>query len=174
MLASSDGQSTMARKRKGEPNCMVIYETVCYIIDGKKLLMIKRAEGLFGAGKWSGLGGKIEAGESKEQACVREVYEESGLHVDDLKYHGSLGFMFENTEESIVAFVFSTMSFKGVLAESPEGVLRWIGFDEIPYNEMWDDSRYWLPLLIDGKDFNGEFQFDREVSKVLDYKLEIL
>ena len=162
----------MARKRKDEPSCMVIYETVCYIIDGKKLFMIKRAEGLFGAGKWSGLGGKIEAGESKEQACVREVYEESGLHVDDLKYHGSLEFRFENTEESIIVYVFSTTSFRGQLTESPEGILRWIDFDEIPYGKMWDDGRYWLPLLIEGKDFNGEFHFDQQVSKVLDCKLE--
>lgn len=174
MLASSDGQSITARKRKDEPSCMVIYETVCYIIDGKKLLMIKRAEGLFGAGKWSGLGGKIEAGENKDQACVREVYEESGLRVDDLKYHGSLEFMFENTIESIIVHVFSATSFTGQLTESPEGVLRWISFDEIPYDAMWDDSKYWLPLLIGGKDFNGEFHFDREVSKVMDYKLEIL
>ena len=164
----------MARKRKDEPSRMVLYETVCYIIDGKKLLMIKRAEGLFGAGKWSGLGGKVEAGESKEQACVREVFEESGLLVGGLKYHGSLEFRFENTQESIIGYVFSTRSFRGQLTESSEGILRWIDFDEIPYSEMWVDSRYWLPLLIEGKDFNGEFHFDQEVSKVLDYKLKVL
>lgn len=153
---------------------MATHQTVCYIRDGEKLLMIKRAAGLFGAGKWSGLGGKIEAGESKEQGCVREVYEESGLHVDCLKYHGFLEFRFENTLESIIVHVFSTTSFKGQLTESSEGILRWIDFNQIPYREMWDDSRFWLPLLIEGKDFNGVFHFDQEVSKVLEYRLDIL
>jgi 8-oxo-dGTP diphosphatase len=172
--ASSDGPNTTVKKRKAEPNRMAIHQTVCYILDGERLLLIRRAAGLFGAGKWSGLGGKIEAGESKEQACVREVYEESGLHVDDLKYHGALEFKIENTPESIMMHVFSTASCKGQLTESSEGILRWIDFDQIPYREMWDDSRFWLPLLIEGKDFSGVFHFDQQVSKVLDYKLDVL
>jgi len=153
---------------------MVIYETVCYTIDGKKLLLIKRAAGLFGEGNWSGLGGKIEADESKEQACIREVYEESGLRVDNLVYHGALKFTFENTGEPIILYVFSAASFEGRLTESSEGILRWIDFDNIPYAEMWDDTRYWLPLVIEGKNFKGEFHFNQEVTKVLNHKLEII
>jgi len=94
---------------------MVIYGTLCYIIDDKKLLLLKKAAGLFGGGKWNGLGGKIDIGESPEKTCMREVYKESGLHVSNLKYHGTLKFWFENTNESIIVYVFSTKSFEGNL-----------------------------------------------------------
>jgi len=136
---------------------MVIYETVGDVLNGKKLAMIKRVAGLFGEDKRSGLGDKIEAGESKEQMRIREASEESGLHVSRIEYHGSLEFLFKNTYKSIFVHVFSTTSFEGQLTESPKGILRWIDFDEIPYDEIWDDSRYWLPLLIEGKTSTENF-----------------
>jgi len=152
---------------------MVIYGTLCYIIKGRKLLMLKKTVGLFGGGKWNGLGGKIGVGESSEQACTREVYEESGLNVDKLKYHGLLKFWFGNASEPIIVYVFSTSAFEGQLKEEcREGFLRWIDLDEIPYCEMWEDDRYWLPMLIEGKNFNGEFYFNQG-TKLLNHKLEI-
>jgi len=176
-LASFVGQSIMGRKRKGEPNLMVIYGTLCYVINGKRLLMLKKAAGLFGEGKWNGLGGKIEAKESPEQACIREVYEESGLHVSNLKYHGALRFWFGNTNEltfPTFVYVFSSKSFEGQLKESPEGILCWVDFDKIPYEEMWEDDRHWLPMLIEGKSFKGKFYFNQEGNKLLNHKLEAL
>jgi 8-oxo-dGTP diphosphatase len=152
---------------------MVRYDTLCYIMNGKQLLMLKKATELFGGGKWNGLGGKMGAGESPEQACIREVHEESGLSVRNLKYHGVLNFWFGNTNEpTITCYVFSTDSFEGQLKESPEGILRWVDFDQVPYEEMWEDDRHWLPMLIEGKSFNGEFHFDQEGTRLLSHKLE--
>jgi len=153
---------------------MVRYDTLCYIINDEKLLMLKKSAGLFGGGKWNGLGGKMGVGESPEQACVREVFEEAGLSISSLKYHGALTFWFGNTKEpTIVCYVFSTESFAGQIREGQEGILRWIGFDQIPYDEMWEDDRYWLPLLIQRKNFAGEFHFNQEGNKLLNHKLEI-
>jgi len=115
----------------------------------------------------------MRPGESPEQACIREVYEESGLRVSDLKCHGALKFWFGDTYEPvIVCHIFSTKSFNGQLLEGQEGLLRWMSFDDLLYEEMWEDDRYWLPLLIEGKSFNGEFRFDKEGSKLINYKIE--
>jgi len=153
---------------------MVRYDTLCYIIDDKKLLMLKKSAELFGGGKWNGLGGKIGVGESPEQGCIREVYEESGLHVSNLKYHGVLKFWFGDTSEPlIVCYVFSTKSFDGQIREGQEGILRWIDFDEVPYEEMWEDDRHWLPMLMEGKSISGEFYFNLEGTKLLKHKLEV-
>jgi len=135
--------------------------------------MLKKATGLFGGGKWNGLGGKIGAGESPEQACIREVLEESGLQISNLRYHGVLKFWFGRASEPIIVYVFSTRSFEGQPREGREGILRWIDFDEIPYEEMWEDDRYWLPVLMEGKHFNGEFHFNDEGNTLLRHKLEI-
>jgi len=151
---------------------MVIYGTLCYLMNDKKLLMLKKSLGLFGGGKWNGLGGKIGVREGPEQACIREVYEESGFHVSNLKYHGTLTFWFGNTSEPIIVYAFSTKSFEGQLREGREGILRWIDFGEIPYEEMWEDDRYWLPMLLEGKNFHGEFHFNQEGTKLLNHKIE--
>ena len=152
---------------------MVRYDTLCFLIDDKKLLMIKKSSELFGGGKWNGLGGKISVGESPEEACVREVFEESGLQVNNLRCHGALKFWFGNTVEPfILCYVFSTNSFEGQLKESPEGILKWIDFDKIPYEEMWEDDQHWLPMLLKGKNINGEFHFNQGGTKLLNHKLE--
>jgi len=173
MHGNFDGQNITERKRRDEPSRMVRYDTLCYVIGNEKLLMLKKSVGLFGGGKWNGLGGKILTGESAEQACVREVYEESGLRVGDIKCHGVLGFWFGKSKEpTITCYVFSTKSFEGQLREGQEGILRWIDFDEIPYDEMWKDDRYWLPLLLKGKDFTGEFHFNQDGTKLLKHHLK--
>lgn len=153
---------------------MVIYGVVCFIINRNKVLLIKKSEQLFGGGKWSGLGGKMHLNESPEQACVREVFEESGLRISQLEHHGLLKFWFgvENEVDWIV-HVFSTNSFEGQLKESSEGALQWIELDKIPYQEMWDDNIHWLPQLLLEKTFVGDFRFNREGTQLLDHKIEI-
>ena len=44
------------------------------------------------AGKWNGLGGKLENGETPEECAIREIYEESGLWVKDLHLKGIITF----------------------------------------------------------------------------------
>ena len=153
---------------------MVVYGVVCYIISGNKVLLIKKSPELFGGGKWNGLGGKMYPSESPEQACIREVFEESGLKGRQLKYHGLLRFWFgDRGEPDWIVHVFSTNSFKGQLKESCEGILQWIELDKIPYQEMWEDDKYWVPQLLLGKTFIGEFCFNKEGTQLLDHKIEI-
>jgi len=166
------------RKRRERTSLvlMVIRATGCGIVRDNRVLLIRKAKGQFGAGKWSVLGGKIDDGESIGHACVREVLEESGLDTYYLKYHGVLKFRFGNeneTQPDWVVHAFSTESFEGQLRESAEGILCWTEIDEIPYDEMWPDNRFWLPLLIQGKTFNGEFRFDKEGTRLLKHNLEI-
>jgi 8-oxo-dGTP pyrophosphatase MutT (NUDIX family) len=134
--------------------------------------LIKKSPGLFGAGKWSVLGGKMNIGESPEQSCIREVFEESGLHVNNLKYHGVLEFWFGTTGDSEwVVHAFSADSFQGRITESHEGILRWIEIEKIPYEEMWADNKHWFPLILEGKIFHGRFWFNKEGTKLLEHQI---
>ncbi len=153
---------------------MPIRATVCFVISDKKVLLIKKSEELFGGGKWNGLGGKMQADEGPEQGCVREVFEESGLNVSKLRCHGLVKFWFgDRSKLDWVVYVFSTNSFEGEPKESSEGTPRWTELDKIPYDEMWEDNQHWLPFLLDGKSFNGEFYFNEDGTKLLDHKIEV-
>ena len=57
--------------------------TLCYVRrDGKTLMLLRNKKiNDMHAGKWNGLGGKFEAGETPEDCAIREIYEESGLRV---------------------------------------------------------------------------------------------
>jgi 8-oxo-dGTP pyrophosphatase MutT (NUDIX family) len=150
-----------------------IVATLCHIIKGKSLLLQKKSKGLFGEGKWNGVGGKLKPNESPEDCVKREIYEETGLRISDLKFHGVLNFYFGNRKEiDWIVHVFSTSVFEGKVKSSNEGDLRWFNFEDIPFDEMWGDDRYWLPLVLKGKSFQGNFYFDVEGKKILDFDLK--
>ena len=68
--------------------------TLCYVRhEGHTLMVhrIKKADDIH-QGKWNGLGGKLEPGESPEECVIREVHEESGLEIRQPKYRGLLIF----------------------------------------------------------------------------------
>ena len=73
-----------------------------------------------------------------------------------------------------VASVYTTSSFSGNLKESEEGKLGWFSKQSIPYEQMWEDDRYWLPILISGRTFKGSFEFSADGKKIVDYKVETL
>ena len=74
-------------------------------------------------GKWNGLGGKFEAGETPEECVIREVHEESGLSIRNPKLCGLLLFpKFKGNDRYV--FVFTASDFSGELIDSPEGRLE--------------------------------------------------
>jgi 8-oxo-dGTP diphosphatase len=116
------------------------------------LLGLKKAG--FGTGKWVGLGGHIEEGEKPERAAVREVQEESGLLVppDSLQHMASIEFRFPARPAwDQTAEVFVTSVYQGEPEESDEIAPRWFSERELPLAKMWDDAKYWLPLVLAGE-----------------------
>lgn len=146
---------------------------VCYLLrehDGAlEVLLGEKKKGL-GVGKVVGPGGKLEQGESPEQAIVREVREESGLVVQeaDLERIGRIDYSFPSKPEwSQVSWVFKTHRFSGEVVESDELLLRWHLVSEIPFDLMWDDARQWLPDALSGEYCERRFVFGDDLSTVV-------
>ncbi len=145
--------------------------TLCFLIEGDPsahVLLGHKKVG-FGKGKWGGVGGKIEPGETPAVAAAREVWEETGLrvHEADLHYAAHLNFVFPfKPEWSQVVHVFVAHRWEGQARESREIVPRWFAVEEIPYEQMWDDCHYWLPTVLDGKRLRARFEFNADNDTV--------
>ncbi|UCC75630.1 MAG: NUDIX domain-containing protein [Anaerolineales bacterium] len=145
--------------------------TLCLPIQGSPpthVLLGFKKQG-FGVGKWGGLGGKIDKGETILQAAARELQEESGLTVSeqDLELRARLAFVFpaRPTWNQLV-YVFVVTSWRGELCESAEVKPTWFVVRDIPYREMWQDGIHWLPAILAGKRLQACFTFKDDNESV--------
>ena len=153
-----------------------IKAVLCYLKQGNRYLLLLKARGKFGGGFWNAPGGKIELGESAEDATIREIREETGLTIAHPEWAGRLEFYFGHGKKKPdwVAEVFTAFEFSGILRESEEGRLEWFPEEELPIDQMWEDDRYWLPLLVKGIKFQGVFEFTPDSRKLVSYTIEKL
>ena len=127
--------------------------TLCYIEKDNSYLMLYRnkKQDDQSQGKWLGIGGKLEAGESPEDCVVREVLEETGLSLKCYESRGVITFISDIWEDELM-FMFTATDFEGEINENcAEGELAWIKKDEIMNLSLWEGDRYFLQDLIDGK-----------------------
>ncbi len=134
--------------------------TLCIVHKHPRVLLGMKKRG-FGSGRWNGFGGKVEEGESIEESIKREMKEESGVELKDLKKIGIIDFEFMNNPETLEVHIFKSTSFKNEPMETDEMAPKWFYIDEIPFSEMWSDDVHWMPLFLKDKKFKGKFLFDR-------------
>ena len=148
--------------------------TVCFIWRNDKVLLQERPPGRVWAGRLNGPGGKVAAGETPGAAIVREVAEETRLHIADPLCHGVLELVFGVPERSRLAvFLFSCERFTGRARGGREGKLRWYPDDRLPFDRLWPDMRYWLPTVLDGGTVNGVCAFDKDGRRLLSCSLHL-
>jgi mutator protein MutT len=122
--------------------------------DGEILLAMKKRG--FGAGKWNGAGGKVELGETIEQAAIRECQEEIGVTPRNLKQVADFTFLMTHDENfGHHALMFVVTEWEGEPRETEEMRPQWFATDSIPYDTMWSDDRLWMPLVLKGKQLAG-------------------
>lgn len=128
----------------------------------------------FGRGKFNGVGGKIEVGETIPQAAIREAKEEVGvdIHEDDIEHVGTIAFSFDKKPDwGILCTVFLTIVWEGEPTESEEMAPQWFSLRDIPYERMWIDDKHWLPHMLAGNLLQASFLFNEEGSEVLTKKI---
>jgi 8-oxo-dGTP diphosphatase len=137
--------------------------TLCYVKKDGKTLMIHRVkkEGDINAGKWNGLGGKFNPGETPEACVCREVWEESGLSIVKPCLKGFITFPGFAHDEDWYVFVFIANQFSGVIGESGEGVLEWIEDSRIHTLNLWEGDHIFLPWLEGERFFSARFVYDQ-------------
>jgi 8-oxo-dGTP diphosphatase len=156
--------------------------TLCFLVKGdpvEGVLLGMKKRG-FGNGKMNGFGGKIENGESVEEAVVRELWEEAGVNTypGNIEKMAELTFFFPSIPEEKkwewdqVVHVFLVRDWEGEPKESEEMLPVWFHVKKIPFNKMWADDRHWLPMILCGKKIAGKFVFGEDNEKLIDVEID--
>ncbi|MBN1285191.1 MAG: NUDIX domain-containing protein [Anaerolineae bacterium] len=106
-----------------------------------EILLVKR-RGPHGANTWSTPGGLLEFGEAPETCAVREVYEETGVHVGDVRFVGLTNNVFESENvHSITIWMRGRYLSGDACAHAPEEILEagWFAWGAFP-------APHFLPL----------------------------
>jgi 8-oxo-dGTP diphosphatase len=135
------------------------FATLCYLRSGDKTLMVHRIkkQNDMHEGKWNGLGGKLEPGETPEECAIREIREESGLTVNTVLLKGFITFPNFDGVHSWYCFIFTAVGFEGEFIDSPEGRLEWIDNDKLKELNLWEGDRIFFDWLDQERFFSAKF-----------------
>ena len=143
--------------------------TLMFVIRGQEVLLIEKKRGL-GAGMVNGPGGKLDPGETAEEAARRELFEEVGVRArGDVEERGTIAFQFSDGLAMHVT-VFVATDYDGEARETAEAVPLWTRIDDVPYDRMWSDDRHWLPGVLHGGRVSARGVFTGE--RMTDFEMD--
>jgi len=144
--------------------------TLTFVVQQQQVLLIRKKRGL-GAGKINAPGGRLEKGESILDCAIREVQEE--LCITPVKPILTGDSLFQFTDGySMHVYAYYATDFTGSPKETDEAIPLWFDINHIPYQEMWEDDRIWLPHFLEQRAFTGRYLFDGD--RMLDQHFELL
>lgn len=123
--------------------------TCIYLCRNHQVLMLYRNKKQYdvNAGKYIGIGGKREKGESIQACALREIFEETDLIADELVYRGTVYFIYPHLEDERI-FIYTSDSFHGEMHECDEGTLAWVDEDKILSLPLWEGDKAFLKKML--------------------------
>ena len=148
-------------------------ETTLALLKRKNEILLAMKKRGFGEGKYNGVGGKIKEKETPEEAMIRETQEEISVTPTQYEKVGSVEFdeLIKGKKQNLIFHLYIINEWLGEPSESEEMKPFWFKVDAIPYDEMFPDDKYWLPLIMEGKKIKAYFNFD-ENWNILTNKIE--
>lgn len=145
--------------------------TLLFLVKDNQVLLAMKKRG-FGAGRYNGVGGKIEPNETTEQALIRESQEEIGVTPTDFIKMADITFdeLFKGSPATMHVHIFVTTKWNGDPSESEEMAPKWFEKNELPFENMWPNDLYWLPQVLEGTKLKAYFKLDKN-DMVESYKI---
>ena len=151
---------------------MVQLATICYIDNGREFLMLHRNKkpNDVHAGKWIGVGGKLERGETPQDCAAREILEEKGLKAKPV-LKGIITLPEFTPDLDWYTYVFKVTEFEGELIDCNEGTLEWVPYDQVLSKPTWEGDHTFVEWLLEDKPFfSAKFVYDGD--KLLDTQVD--
>ena len=145
--------------------------TLCYIEKNDKVLMLYRnkKEVDINKGKWIGVGGHVEDGESIDECLLREVKEETGLTLLEYKKCGKIIFYIDSIIEE--CYLYRGFTFTGELITCSEGELKWIPKDDILSLNLWEGDYLFLNRMYKNDNY-FEIELKYKSGKLISYNIK--
>ena len=138
--------------------------TLLIVKNGNKILLAEKKRG-FAQGKFNGIGGKQDAGETIEQAMIRETQEEICITPIDYEKVGYINFdvWYKGERTDLKLNIYTCTKYEGEIQETEEMRPVWFEKDKLPFDKMLEDDMLWLPMVLDGKKVTGSVKFDQNL-----------
>ncbi|MBP2623233.1 NUDIX hydrolase [Streptococcus oricebi] len=151
---------------------MVKLATICYLDNGKEFLMLHRNKkpNDVHAGKWIGVGGKLEKGETPQACAAREIFEETGLRAKPV-LKGIITFPEFTPGHDWYTYVFKATDFEGQLIDCNEGTLEWVPYEQVLSKPTWEGDHTFVSWLLEDKPFFSA-SFSYQGDQLLDYHVD--
>ncbi len=133
--------------------------TVGFLLRGDEVLLGYKKRG-YGVGKYSGVGGKLEKGETFDQCMIRETLEEIKVNIRRLKKVGNIR-IYDKTD-IFGLHIYNIDEWSGTPQETEEIKPEWFKLDKIPFNRMWSDDSLWLRQTLNGAFVTGTIHHDEQ------------
>ena len=93
---------------------------------------------------------------------MRDCEEEVNINLTNYEKVAVHDFKFPDGQSDMIVHTYLATAWEGEVKESEEMAPKWFELTDIPYDQMWADDRYWLPLGLAGKKLETQFTFDHE------------
>lgn len=123
----------------------MIPRTLCFITQGDDVLLLRGApDKRIWPNRYNGVGGHVERDEDVWTAAVREMQEETGLEVHDVRLCGVINVDAGEGQAGVLVFVFTAQATSRATVPSAEGSLEWVPLDRVAELDLVED----LPLIL--------------------------
>jgi 8-oxo-dGTP diphosphatase len=128
---------------------LVSPRTLSFITRGDDVLLLRGAsDKRTWPNQYNGVGGHVRPDEDVFTAARREIAEETGLQVQDLRLRGVINIPVDRQDAGVLLFVFTATSATADLRPSDEGIPEWVRRDAIDQVDLVEDLHVLLPHVL--------------------------
>ena len=146
----------------------VVPRVLCFVIHGDDVLLLRGApDKPIWPNQYNGIGGHVEPDEDVHSAALREIREETGLKVRDLRLRGVINIPADvSGNMGIMLFVFTGTATTKDVRPSEEGTLEWVTRDRLMELDLVEDLPVLIPRVLgmksDEPPFFAHYRYDEQ------------